>query len=370
MRISIPFTYQVNAVPYKHKQSTNLTMLENVWVEIPEVAAEWLELALTIRDTNGNALERVYAYGGEFWVKDSRCDDDLPFLKQHLSAAGQRVPEQRVTQLGRRDQDEAEEATKLLGFVGMLRTKTAGLDRYEANKSMLRGENGPEFLERTVETERARSLRDSTREDRLHRALRIAQKHTITVDGDLYHRVAEPTVYCKSSIVAEWRFGCHDYMTEPGISKSNDYPLSAKDFDRINELFDRDTYAVRVGFAFEVLDGRHFKVKAERIALVSAAQRIVTDGLYSGNSTPYIHTWCRLRDQLNFMWQGEDGSRLTGDQLLSKDIGEFEALAGLIEGLAAFGEPRRYGGDLDLQGLRMWDARTVSVQLSSTGPKP
>lgn len=204
MRISVPFSYQVKAIPYKHKLESNLRMVENTWVDVPDVDGSNLALALVVQDVEGQDVERIYTYAGEFWVKDTRGDDDLPFDSQHLPAAGQRIPEARDSSHLSRDRSISElaAAAKLLGQVGMLRTRTAGVGAYEARNWMVNGQYGPEFIEVTAETEKARNVSSSTREERLQRAMILAQKHSIAVDGVLYHRVAEPCIVAGAGLLS------------------------------------------------------------------------------------------------------------------------------------------------------------------------
>lgn len=373
MRISVPFSYQVTAIPYKHKLESNLRMVENTWVDVPDVDASNVTLALVVRNVEGHDAEHVYAYAGEFWVKDTRGDGDLPFRSQHLPATGQKIPEARDSSYlsrGRETSDLAA-ATKLLGKVGMLRTRTAGIAAYEARNWMVDGQDGPEFIEVTVESEKARNVRSSTREERLQRAKTLAQNCSIAVDGVLYHRVAEPVIVAGSGSLSRgvgWVFGCPDFLTPAGISKYRGYPVSAKDFGKVHEWFDTPDRAVEIGFSFDVVDEAHFKTKADRIALASCAQRVVIGGLSNTKTTPYIAKWCEVRDWYAAMWKG-DGVQLTDGEMLSRDEGDFERLAGLMEELVAFPESREYGG-IDPQGLKMWDNRAVSLELTQGRPAP
>lgn len=372
MRISVPFSYQVTAIPYKHKLESNLRMVENTWVDVPDVDASHLALALVVRNVEGQDVERIYAYAGEFWVKDGRADSDLPFVSQHLPAAGQKIPEARDSSHHSpvRETSESAAATKLLGRVGMLRARTAGITAYEARQWMVNGQDGPEFIEVTVESEKARSVTSSTREKRLQRARTLAQNHTIAVDGVLYHRVAEPCIVAGFGVLSRgvsWSFGCPDFLTPAVISKYRGYPVSAKDFDRVHDWFDTPDHTVSIGFSFDVVDEAHFKVKADRIALASCAQRIVMDGLSNAKTTPYIAKWCEVRDWYAAMCKDNEG-QLSQGEMLAKDEGDFERLAGLIEELAEFEESRGYGG-IDPQGLRMWDTRAVSLEMTQAAPR-
>ncbi|MDW9481132.1 hypothetical protein GOB57_21030 [Sinorhizobium meliloti] len=372
MRISVPFSYQVKAIPYKHKLESTLTMLENMWVDVPEMEAGNLALALVVRDVEGRDIERVYACGGDFWVRDSRNEGDLPFLEQHLPAAGQRIPGTRQSAHPLlRESEELSGATTLLGKVGMLRTRTAGIGGREARHWIVNRPEGHEFIEITVDTEKARSVSSSDREERLQRARRLAMDQTIAVDGVLYHRVAEPCIISDSNHCTEmkWRFGCPDFLTPAGIAKNSGYPVSAKDFERVHDWFDEPDRAVTMRFSFDVLDETYFKIRADRIALVSSAQRVVSDGLYNENTTPYIAKWCELRDCLAALLRAPDAP-LTAAGMLARDDHDFERLAGLLEEIGEFGETRRYGGKLDLQGLKMWDSRAVALEMAHGGPHP
>ncbi|MBY3433893.1 hypothetical protein HFN89_06990 [Rhizobium laguerreae] len=370
MRISIPFSYRVTAVPFKHKLPSSMAMVENMSVDVPEIDAARLELALVVRDGHGRDIERVYAYGQDFWVKDARGETDLPFLAQHLPAAGQKVPEVRHSHhiAVRRDADELTAATKLLGEVGILRSRTAGIGRWQAREWIVNTPEGFGFVEKTVDSERARNVTESDREARQQRAQRLAHEQTICVAGELYHRVAEPVISSKADIGTKmtWTFGCPDFLTEAGISKYSGYPVSAKDFDRIQDWFDTDAKEVSIDFSFEVVDDKHFKVRADRIALLSSVQRAISDGLTNRNSTPYIAKWCAMRDWYDDLLKGRDGAKLPSHLTMEKREADFDNLAGLLEELGQFGEPRKYGGALDLQGLKMWDGRAVALDLSQT----
>ncbi|MCV9964567.1 hypothetical protein OIU34_22005 [Pararhizobium sp. BT-229] len=371
MRISVPFSYKVSATPYKHKLPSTMSMVENAWVDVPDVDVENLLLALVVRDAAGRDIEHVYTYAGEFWVKDERGAGDLPFLSQHLPVAGQKIPEARTSSHFSRADEESQltAATNLLGKVGMLRTRTAGVGAYEARNWMFNGQNGPEFVEVTVESEKARNVTSSTREERLQRARTLAHNHCISVDGVLYHRVAEPCLVSRSSMYCEvrWTFGCPDFFTPEGLSKNHGYPVSAKDFDRVHDWFDTSAKAAKVDFSFDVLDESPFRTRADRIALVSSAHRVVADGLSKENSTPYIAKWCEVRDYLAALWQGEEG-KLTPASMLERDEADFDRLAGLLDDIGQFGEKRKYGGELDLQGLKMWDGRTFALEIAARGP--
>ncbi|MCS4088889.1 hypothetical protein [Rhizobium sp. BK176] len=371
MRISIPFSYSVKAVEFKHKLPSNLTMVEKAWVEVPDVDASELDLALVVRSSAGLDIERVYAFAGQFWVKDNREAADLPFVAQHLSAAGRPIPSSSGSGHHEREREksELEEVTKLLGKVGILRTRTAGIGRWEAKQWLYNTPDGFDFLEKTVESERARAVTGSDREERLRRAQRIALEQTICVDGQLFHRVAEPVIASGHyGLKMQWTFGCPDFLSEAGISKNGGYPVSAKDFNRIHEWFDTDNRAVDVDFSFDVVDDRNFKIRADRIALLSGLQRAIKDGLSNTNSTPYIAKWCQLRDWVSDLWQGPDG-KLSSKEVLEKDDREFDALAGVFEELMEFGESPRYGS-LSVQGLKMWDSRAVSLAVKQRNMQP
>lgn len=367
MRISVPFSYKVSATPYKHKLPLTMSMVENTWVDVRDVDAENLSLALVVRNASGRDVERVYTHAGEFWVKDERGATDLPFLSQHLPAAGQAIPEARTSSHYSRTDEESQltAATRLLGQVGMLRTRTAGVGAYEARKWMFNGQNGPEFIEVTVESEKARNVTQSTRDERLQRARTLAHNQCIAVDGVLYHRVAEPCLVSQSSMYCEvrWTFGYPDFFTPEGLSKNQGYPVSAKDFDKVHDWFDTSDREAKVAFSFDVIDETPFRTQADRIALVANAQRVVMHGLSNDKSTPYIAKWCEVRDCLVALWQGGDG-KLAPSAMLDRDETDFDQLAGLLEDLGQFGEKAQYGRELDLQGLKMWDGRAFSLDLA------
>jgi hypothetical protein len=374
VRISIPFSYQVAAIPFRHQLESNLSMVENTWVDIPEVDGTSLDLALVVRDAEGRDVERVYTYAGEFWVKDTRDEGDLPFVSQHLPAAGRKIPVATDSARPSRERwmNELTTAFDLLGKVGMLKTRAAGIGSYEARNWMVNGLNGPEFIEMTVESEKARNVSSSTREERLARARALAENHSIAVEGGLYHRVDEPCIVAGSGILGSglgWVFGCPDFLTPAGITKYHGYPVSPKDFDRLHDWFDKFDRAISVAFSFEVVNELPFVVKSDRIALVSCAQRIVTDGLSNVNSTPYIGRWCEVRDCLVGLWRGNDG-KLTPSEMLAREDGDFEQLAGLIEELGYYEETLKRGGANLLQGFKMWENRTVSLELARRGPQP
>jgi hypothetical protein len=373
MRISIPFSYRVTAIPFKHKQPSNLSMVENAWVEVPEVDAAALELALVVRDTHGRDIERVYALGGEFWVKDSRDETDMPFVGQHLRASGRSTPETRSAHRHEieRAKGELDASIALLGKIGMLRTRSADIGTYEAKQWLYTTPAGFEFVEKTVESERARNMTVSTREERLNRARKLALEQSICVDGQLFHRVPEPVIASgRYGNTMSWRFGCPDFLTEEGISKNGGYPVSAKDFDKIHDWFDTDRQEASLDFSFHVVDDRHFKIRADRIGLMSAVQRAITDGLSNKNSTDYIEKWCAMRDTFETIWKGSGPQRMPAATMLEQHEAEFDNLAGWLESLAACGETRKYGGELDLQGLKMWDSRAVALSPARNVMKP
>jgi hypothetical protein len=358
MRISVPFSYDVKAVPFRHKLESNLKMLEHVWVDVPEVRASDVESVITVSDAEGNEIERVFGYGGMFWVKDARGVGDPEFLPQHLIASGQKVPKQSNDRFSK--EDSVKNAVTQLGQIGMLRMRTAGLEDYYFRQFLYNGPEGKAFVEKTVESEAAKKVSASNRDQRMARAGRLASEHAITVDGVLYHRVAEPSMstgkYWPHKV--EWKFGCGDFLTEAGLRDAG-YPVSAKDYERIPDWFERESTS-KLEFRFDVLDETYFRLKTDRMALVASAQRVVSNGLANTRSTPFILSWCAMRDHLQAMWTGTDGV-LTKEEFLNLDIGEFERLAELLEHTGSFGV------DLDLQGLRMWDSRAVALKFDPPG---
>lgn len=361
MRISVPFSYDVKAVPFRHKLESNLKMLEYVWVDVPEVRACDVEPVMTVSDADGNEIERVFGYAGMFWVKDARGFDDQAFLPQHLLAAGQKVPKPSNDRYSK--EDPVKTAVTQLGQIGMLRMRTAGLEDYYFRQFLYNGQEGKEFFEKTVESEGAKKVSASNRDQRMARAGRLASEHAIAVDGVLYHRVAEPTIstgkYWPHTV--EWKFGCGDFITEAGLRDAG-YPVSAKDYERIPDWFEREAMS-KLAFRFDVFDETCFQLKTDRMALVASAQRVVSAGLSNTRSTPFIQSWCALRDHLQAMWTGPDGA-ISREEFLSLDIGEFERLAELLEHTGSFGV------DLDLQGLKMWDSRAVALKFDPPGMAP
>jgi hypothetical protein len=361
MRISVPFSYDVKAVPFRNKLESNLKMLEHVWVEVPAVRACDLEPVMTVSDAENSEIERIFGYRGMFWVKDARGDGDHEFLPQHLIASGQKVP-QKSNDRHSKD-DPVKKAVTQLGQIGMLRMRTAGLEDYYFRQFLHNGMEGKEFVEKTVESEGAKKVSASNRDQRMARAARLALEHAIAVDGVLYHRVAEPTMatgkYWPHKV--EWKFGCGDFLTEAGL-RDTGYPISAKDCDRIPDWFEREATS-KLDFRFDVLDETFFRLKTDRMALVASAQRVVSGALSNTSSTPFILSWCALRDHLLAMWSGPDGV-ISKEEFLNLDIGEFERLAELLEHTGSFGV------DLDLQGLKMWDSRAVALKFDPPGMVP
>jgi hypothetical protein len=373
MRISVPFSYKINAIPFKHKLSSSLSMIENAWVEVPDIESEDLVLALVVTDTDDRPVEHVYTYAGKFWVKDDRGQGDLPFRSQHLPAAGQPIPDASTSPYFARANEERQLSvvTDLLGKVGMLRTMTAGIGEYEARKWLFNGQLGPEFIEVTVESERARGVTSSTRQERLERAIMLAHNNCIAVDGVLYYRVLEPCIVSQSNRGDEilWTFGCPDFFTEKGLSKNRGYPVSVKDYDKIHDWFDTADRSVQVNFSLDVVDESPFTARLDRVALVSNAHRVVADGLYNGHSTPYIAKWCEVRDTLSSLWQGLEG-KLSRSAMLERPESDFDLLACALDELGQFGEKSRYGHNLDMQGLKMWDGRDFRLNLAPVRLSP
>lgn len=366
MRVSVPFTYKVTAVPYKHQNEATLMMVENMWVEVPDIEPEDLDLAMVVRDLEGNEVERIYGHAGQTWVKDSRDAQDLPFYEQHLWVADREKFRFRDDKL---ELDSQLKDVVILGSIGILRAKTALYfeNSYALSQSFYDSDEGVMFLEKTVESEKARKVRTSDRDKRMERARRIAQDYAIAVNGELYYRVSEPclivTDYYGRYAEVKWRFGCPDFVTDTGARQNSGYPVSAKDFGRINEFFSAAGNSIKGDFSCEVHDDRYFTLAADKIALVADAQRIVNDELHNSRPTAFILKWCQLRDHLEGMWNGSEG-RVAFRDFLSRDDFDFNTLAGYIEEIDAIAP------DIGAKGLRMWDSRLVSPEIRANAPQP
>ena len=363
MRVSIPVSYTVKAIPFKRRLETQIGMRENVWVDVPAIPSDELDVAVVVRDRLGQEIERVYGYGGMLWTRDNRGDAETPFLQQHLDAVGLRHYASR----NNRDYDQVVEGyVKALGAVGLLRVRTGGITPNVYHTERYRDEDGLKFAERTVESERARKVTASDRDEKVAVARRTAQDDTIAVGGNLYRRVFEPTIIAGGGYAAKvtWQFGSPNFADAGRERERYGYPVSVKDFDRIRDWFAReDGREPDVDFRMEVVDERYFTRRTDRIGLLTDAVRIVENELSKRASTDFIHKWCEVRDFLDAMWT-ESGERRSLGKVLALGEGVFERLAGFLEEVASLGK------DIDTKGLAMWDSRMVSLAAEPPAARP
>lgn len=365
MQVTVPVAYSVTAIKFKHQLESNLTMMENLTVDIQDVDAESLDFAMVVSDLEGRELERVYGYNGKFWIRDSRGEGDMPFLSQHLDLVGQNISKRSggydVFSSSGQYRSAIEARLSKVGEVGLLRYATGDLSDHLYREHAYNGRGGVEFLEKTVESERARNVTVSNREVKLANARLAAHTGCIAVDGVNYRRVSEPCLLVATAYdySAKWMFGAPNFVdTSSSNRQTSGYPVSMRDFGRLHEWFpSRRDRALNVDFVVEVMDESYFTRPADRIGILADATNIVESSLGKGESTPFIHKWCEVRDMLVDMWK-VDGGRATTQQVLEIDESEYEKLAGLVEEIAQL-------GDVPDRGLRMWDSRVVTVPKSN-----
>lgn len=363
MRVTVPVSYRVTAIKYKHQIASPITMRENVTVEVPDVPSEEMVLALVVRDLEGNDLERLYGHDGRLWVKDMRGEDDLPFIRQHMDMAGQKVSSQYNS--GSEYLKASSVLSSQMGRVGLLRTHTGEVSQYVFGEAAYVQDGEVRFLEKTLESEKARKPTESNRDDRFSAAATTARRDCVCVDGVVYRRVPEPCIQAGSGYInaVSWRFGAENYVDTSKRRQENGYPISVRDFGRLEEWFvDEGDRPLSIDFSMEVVEPSYFTRRTDRIGMLIDATNIVERGLSRDRSTPFIHKWCELRDAVDSMWLRPDG-RATTAEVVSMDEAEYERLAGLVEELAQLGDAVRD------RGLRMWDSRDVSVPQAMPSPK-
>jgi hypothetical protein len=356
MRVTIPVRYKVRGVKFRHRDESEVTMLENLVVDVREVSPDELDVAMIIRSPDGGVLETVYGHGGKTWVRNDRLDDGPAMLPQHRSLAGLKLYHRQDAT--RREKEEAEaNATRMLGDVGLLAMATGHLTPRDYSEICYRDNDGMNFIERTPETERMRGVSESGRDSMMARAVRTAGDDTIAIEGILYRRVAEPILVVGGSSNngnTTWQFGMPDLFGREAFVRTT-YPVSMRDADRMSEWFGERASPARSGFAVEVVDERYFVTRCDRLALLADANRIIERRVDRSTSTEYVMRWCALRDLYDALWKS-DGEAIAVSKVLRKPEAEFDRLCELCEGVAELSGPNFVG-----EAIGMWNSRSIEV---------
>jgi hypothetical protein len=370
MRVSIPVKYTVKGIEFRHRDPRQLSMFENVWVDVPDVAPSDLDLVMVVRSAAGEVLENVYGYGGKMWVRDSRGEGDLPMLPQHVAAVGRQIPNYQ----GSHARDNKEHTIRVIrevAGVGMLATKTGEIGDYEYRQLAYNGKDGLVLREKTPELERVRNVTESDRALKLAAAERTAWNDSIAVGGVLYRRVNEPSIVVDRSWMgnSRWMFGAINFLDAATGKQYENRSLcgvSPRDFGRLTEWFGDDYTADKLGFSMEVHDDRYMVRRTDRIALLADANRLIDAGVDRTSKTDYVLKWCQLRDAYNLLWS-RDGAQLSQANVLARPDEDFERICELVEAAAA-----SCGREHKLPGLQIWNSRTIDVPtfgVGVSGPK-
>lgn len=364
MRIELPFSYTVNAVPYRHKQHSNMTCYEYATVDVPELTAAELEPVAMVRSrSDGALLEELFGYDGGIWVRNRRMSGQIPFLEQHLRYAGHMpgIPEDRYGSPKVDRKAIVGKAAEFLGAVGIFQNLWARISDYDLKeRRALRGEDGG-IRARTItpETEQMKKLEESDRDERMVKLIRAAAADLVCCGGELYVRVPEPLVAVKTGWypTADWRFG-GGFIGEKTLT-DHVYPVSMLDIERIPEFFFREHHGDPVvsPVTCEIADATYFRRDARKIALMKDVL-VELRTLDTGYSTPLINAWTALRDFVGTC----DGKSLGQDEAF------YDQVASLADTMVR--QAVADGREKNLVGLEMFDARSVSTELADAPPSP
>lgn len=354
MRIRVPLTYRIHATPYKCRIPEWMSMLENLWVDVPEAGRDEIDLALVIRNLEGDVVENVYACRGGLWVRDSRQADEPPLTAQHLHSVGHKV----FKHPGREKDYVADvgKASRVLSTYGML---CASLGKFSTlERAAYFDHEGIGFVERTAESARPRNITESERAAKVAETIHKVDNNVIAVDGKLYFKVQEPGLVATRGYGGwsfSWAFGRRNYAnSDPRSLESDTYPVSVLDFARLGEWFGSDEKPLNIDFDLQILLPACFSLKDDRRALLADATRETRDILFAGRmSTESIYAWCAVRDCIKDLLLDEYGRPVSMACVLDLPDDRFEELSSALERYATL-------DGKTFKSVEMWDSRQIA----------